>query len=934
MPKLKLKIIYIISLVVIPVIHSFAQTSISGKLTDAATNQPLAGVNIYVKDTYVGTVSDANGYYELKTSLSPPLRLIFSMIGYKNIERTIDGDISNLDISMEEEILLGQEIVVAASRFEENILVSPVSVEKIGIRDIERSTSANFYDGLYNMKGVDMNVQSLTFKLPNTRGFNNTTNYRFNQIVDGMDNTPPGLSFAAGNILGLSQIDVESVEMLVGASSALYGPGGMNGTLLMTSQNPFDYQGLKMSLQSGLMHFGNDYGSNVSPMIDFNMRYAKSFNDNFAFKVVGGYLRAQDWYAADYRDRNDLNNPNSTRDKNPGYDGVNVYGDDIIVPVNLRDIAPGVAAGVAENIGLVPGSPEFTNFVDSLSALFPDQVVTRTGWNEEHLVDYGTRNFRLTTSLNYRFSDSWEAILYGGYARGTAVYTAQNRFSLKDFGSITWRAEIKNPNFYLRAWGIKENAGKTYDAGTTGLLMNEAWKPSEEWYTDYVQSFTTNFLLRNPLEQAHTLARIVADNRWSNGDVFDDTKPAFPLPGTDEFNTLFNDITGRSLGDGGTLVIDHTSMTNIEGMYDFRELISLFDIVIGFNYRHYTIDTEGTAFFDTPGNPIYTYQAGAFAQVARNALANKLKFTFSARWDKHEKFEGRVTPRFSFVYSLDPFRKHNLRASIQSAFRFPSTPDQWLDLDVGRFKVIGGLPEVHAKYGIDTTNVFPLTGPNPITDETYLDEGPLDLPPFRPEEMQAFEFGYRGLYMQDNLFVDAYIYQNRYDGFHATQLLVQFPYTPQEQRYQTTISTNSNVSATGWAIGTEYQAGKGYGISGNIAWNKLESTELQEGLQTEYNTPDYRLNLGFSKRNLLPDLSFNLNWRWQNEFLWESKFGVAEIPAYSSLDFSFDYKVKNLKSFIKVGASNALNSYYTTGFGNAQVGGLYYITWTYDQFMN
>ncbi|MCH7524730.1 MAG: Plug domain-containing protein, partial [Bacteroidetes bacterium] len=111
-----------------------------------------------------------------------------------------------------------------------------ISIEKIDIVKLQQTTSANFYDGLYNLKGVDMNVQSLTFRVPNTRGFNNNTNYRFNQFVDGMENVAPGLSFAAGNIIGLSQIDLESVELLIGVSSAMYGAGGMNRTLLMTSQ--------------------------------------------------------------------------------------------------------------------------------------------------------------------------------------------------------------------------------------------------------------------------------------------------------------------------------------------------------------------------------------------------------------------------------------------------------------------------------------------------------------------------------------------------------------------------------------------------------------------------------------------------------------------------------------------------------------------------
>ena len=97
-----------------------------------------------------------------------------------------------------------------------------------------------------------MIVQSLSMRFPNSRGFNGNTNYRINQLIDGVNNSSPGLSFSPGNIFGLTQLDIESVELLVGASSALYGPGGMNGTLFMTSKNPFDYQGLSVQVTQGL----------------------------------------------------------------------------------------------------------------------------------------------------------------------------------------------------------------------------------------------------------------------------------------------------------------------------------------------------------------------------------------------------------------------------------------------------------------------------------------------------------------------------------------------------------------------------------------------------------------------------------------------------------------------------------------------------------
>ena len=99
-----------------------------------------------------------------------------------------------------------------------------------------------------------MHTASLTFRTITTRGFISSGNTRLNQLIDGMDNQAPGLNFAVGNIVGLTELDVDNIELLSGASSALYGSGGMNGTVLITSKNPFKYQGLSFNLKQGIMH--------------------------------------------------------------------------------------------------------------------------------------------------------------------------------------------------------------------------------------------------------------------------------------------------------------------------------------------------------------------------------------------------------------------------------------------------------------------------------------------------------------------------------------------------------------------------------------------------------------------------------------------------------------------------------------------------------
>ncbi|WP_449438908.1 TonB-dependent receptor plug domain-containing protein [Pedobacter steynii] len=79
---------------------------------------------------------------------------------------------------------------------------------------LKELSAPSFYDALTNMKGVEISAQSLTFKSINTRGFNSNGNTRFNQLVDGMDNQAPGLNFSVGNIIGISDLDLDNVELL------------------------------------------------------------------------------------------------------------------------------------------------------------------------------------------------------------------------------------------------------------------------------------------------------------------------------------------------------------------------------------------------------------------------------------------------------------------------------------------------------------------------------------------------------------------------------------------------------------------------------------------------------------------------------------------------------------------------------------------------
>ena len=362
-------------------------TTISGQVIEAGTKETLVGVNIVVKGKVVGTISDLNGNFTLRVNQAPPLTLIFSMVGFtsKEVEIT-DSNLSNLQVTLAEASILGQEVIVSASRIEENVLQSPVTVERMDIISIREAPQANFYDALNNLKGVEMSTQSLTFKSFNTRGFNANGNVRTVQLIDGMDNQAPGLNFSVGNIAGISELDLESLELLPGAASALYGPNAINGILLMNSKNPFQYQGFSAQIKTGIM----DEGQRSNPttgFYDFAARYATAFSNKVALKVNVNYLRADDWQANDFRDQSLLNGSTiagGTRENNPGYNGVNIYGDE--TNVNMFSVAQSMVRA-----GLLPSAA---------LAIIPETSVSRTGYLERDIADYGTESLKLNAALH------------------------------------------------------------------------------------------------------------------------------------------------------------------------------------------------------------------------------------------------------------------------------------------------------------------------------------------------------------------------------------------------------------------------------------------------------------------------------------------------------------------------------------------------------
>jgi iron complex outermembrane recepter protein len=290
-------------------IQSDDRITISGTVVDAANGETLAGVNITVRGRVIGVATNSRGEFTLRVNDTPPITLLVSIIGYRSQEIQINEmNVSDLRIELREETILGSDIVVSASRVEESILDAPVSIEKMDVIAINQTAAPNYYQGIANLKGVDISTSSINFQIINARGFNSTGNTRMVQLTDGMDTQAPALNFPIGNLNGPSELDVESLEFIPGASSALYGPNAFNGILLVNSKNPFQYPGLSVFVRNGVNHMDsqNDLGepNNPRPMFEISGRFADVIGDRFAYKVNLTYSRADDWRGINYSDKN------------------------------------------------------------------------------------------------------------------------------------------------------------------------------------------------------------------------------------------------------------------------------------------------------------------------------------------------------------------------------------------------------------------------------------------------------------------------------------------------------------------------------------------------------------------------------------------------------------------------------------------------------
>ncbi|MBU2975234.1 TonB-dependent receptor [Zobellia sp. B3R18] len=911
----------------------FSQTTVNGKVVDQ-NSQPVPGANIVIEGKAIGTTTDFDGNFNLQTSEVPPFQLRITSIGYSDTTEEVTSNNQTLTIVINESQTFLDEVVISASRTPERIFESPVTVERIGVSEIKNGTAADFYGGLENLKGVDVNTNSLTFKSINTRGFASFANTRFMQLVDGMDNSTPALNFPIGNLVGLVEPDVLSVELLPGASSALYGANAFNGILFMRSKNPFDYEGISVSIKRGIT---SQKAAGDNSYTDFGIRAAYKFSEKFAGKVNFGYLKGTDWAANNIDDKN---TPGGTRD-NLNYDGVNVYGDE--VSTNIKDVAL-----TLEGLGVLPAGA---------NALVPSEIVSRTGYHESDLTQYNAESIKADWGLYYRPIEgkSLEISYVGKVGTGTTIYQGTNRYNIDGFFQEQHKLEVRNDNFFVRGYVVGDKAGDSYDMVFTGININQTWKDNNTWFGEYTGAYVQATLAGATDEQAHAAGRAQAESgRY--------------LPGTPEFEAAFNKVIKDPDLSKGSQFYDQSKYYHADGNYNFSHLIDWAEIQVGGSFREYSLNSLGTIYTDSEEDgPIDYSEFGIYSQIQKTlplAGEKSLKLTGSIRYDKSEFFDGFYSPRLSAGYTLN--RDHNIRASAQTGFRNPTTQDLFIGLDAGRAILIGSAPDNLGQYSRDfdvsATGQLQFQQPSTVTqtgaaaynnsysaasvaalgatgNPAVLEVANPDL--VKPERVTSFEVGYRG--KVDKLVIDFSTYYNTYKDFISQEVVVSPFYgevgdgalsvaaiaNGDFQAYSTYTNTDADVSSYGASLGLNMKVFGDYNLGGSYTYTKLDfDREANPDVMLNFNTPEHKFKASFGNEQLFKNFGFNVSYRFSDDYFWEATFGNGVIPEFHVVDAQINYEVPSIKSSFKLGGTNLTGKEYYTAFGTGYIGSMYYLSWT------
>lgn len=875
------------------------ERSLAGQvLTDSG--EPLPGATVFIKGSFIGTSTDQFGKFSLNASFEQgPVTLVFSYVGFDTREVTLSAPELTLNVGLTPSATLLNETVVSASRVEENILRAPVTIEKVSTRQIEKITTPEILSGLGQLKGLDVSSASMLFTSVSTRGFNTAKSERVIQLVDYMDTQLPSLNLSPGNLVGIPELDMESIEIIHGPASALYGSNALSGVILFNSKDPFVYEGLSVRLRGGERN-----------LLDGQVRFAKKLTDRLAFKVNASAFRADDWIAANMEATRSSANPAGS---SLGYNAVNRYGEQGYTFTPLQQLDGGTNRELYGKTAYLPG------------------------FTEQELIanDNRTTSYRLQGAVSYLLRDDLKLTVEAKRAEGTATYQNISRFRVKGLGTNQYRAELKSGKGFLRLYSTEDFTGSSYELNQLGSLLQSS--PATEggsvsyaqrFYATYNQEYTTARKAGQSVEAALATAQAAAN--------------AIQLSTSDpRFATLRDQLIRDRQPGRGAQQYFNSYLHDISGQRSFHLSDAGTDLTVGAAYREYRLGSNGLLFADQDGKRIRNYEYGGYGQLTQTLLEERLKLALAGRVDEFKNFKPAFSPRAAAVYSLGQNRQHNLRVSYGRAFRSPSQTEQYFHNDIRTGLLIGNIGNGFQGYNtalFSSPQLLTAAQSNPAVLQPY----EYNISPLKLEQVRTAEIGYKGAVLP-NLYADVSYYRSRYQDFIGAQTFVgntdgsrptpqqlaagySTAYTDQSQPTRVLYAyynSNQEVHTQGVTAGLTYYFHKAFNLTGNYSLNVLDRGTLPADFQTYFNTPKHKYNVGANGQ--AGNLSYSVNYRWVQGHLQEMPFAVGTIRDYSTTDAYLGYTVPKLGTTFQAGVSNAFNANNVQVFGGPQIGRLAYL---------
>lgn len=919
-------------------ISSVNAQGLKGKVIDVVTKENIGFATIVELDAngrrMNGISALENGEFFIVIRNPLPSRIEVSRIGYetKVVQVTSYEDIT---IELSEEVFNVEGFEFTSQKLTQEELKMPIEMVRMSLKEIQYTPSFNYYDAIGNLKGIDLTTQSTVINTVNARGFNSSTNPRFRQFIDGIDTQVPGLGFSLGNIIGPSSLDVESIEVQPGPSTAQYGPSSFNGVLLINTRSPIDYPGLSVTAKgatAAIEQKNADFFKLNNFISELSARYAVAFNDKVGVKVS-----ATAWQGVDFRARNYSN-------KGPGFsyeteyskdnqsiDGINIYGDDRAAIVNLP----------------IPRNGGTGGFTDSIF------YATRNGYLEEELVDYKASNLKYNAELEYRITDKLRAYLVTQYGKTNAMITGIDRFKLRDFTVNQHKFELRSPNFLFRAYTTIQDAGSSFNVGALGDALNQAAKPDNVWFNQFQQFYRANPTGLFRYERARDFA-----NNNPNGGYL----PRFE-PGTERFDSLKTVITENFDQNQGVTLFDQSKLYHADVQYNFKDSQEFFkDLLIGGSYRLYDPNTRGTVYQDSEDNDITNYEYGIYGQVQKE-ISPRFELTASMRYDKNENFDGKLSQRISGVYQLKDI--HYLRLSALRGYRFPTVLEQFQDQFLGDKRVIGGLSQITDQFDLGG-NAFYSNAVREynerVFDEVNFEGSSVETAKLNqlesirsgiipdnlfnglaPEQVTSFELGYRSLVEEKRIF-EVTVYRNYYENFIGNIRIIKPMTSPQTDLARAaeqasglgsnrllfvTANSQKRIITQGIEFLYDITGSSGVNFSVNAAYADI-IRESDDPVVPGFNTPPFKWNVTLGHTRISRSFAASLTWRSRTTFEWQSPFADGSVDDFSTFDIQMTYRIPEIKSAIRLGANNVHNIDQYNTFGGPEINAFYYLSFTYD----